>query len=108
MPLRANSEDFARIVLKVVGDGGQAAGHRRRPVGRGERGQVQGHRFRAGREKTERVLVAPGAEMVPIGAVGAKRRRGFGGADKLLGLLLQEPERRRRGRDGKFRGKRIG
>ena len=70
-------------------------GHRRRPVGGRQRGEIQGDRFRAGRERTQRVLPHHPMKMVPIGAVGAEGGGSFGGADERFRLIFQEPERRR-------------
>ena len=82
--------------LMGLGDGGQAACHGRRPVGGGQRGEVQGHGFGAGRQRRQRSAAAhQRLKMLPIGAVGPKRRGSFGGAKELLGLLLEQRQRRR-------------
>src|SRR4051794_17035540 len=78
------------------GNGRQPPRHRRRPVRGSQRGQVKGNSFGAGRESTECVLLAPAAEVIPIGPVGAEGRGRFRRADKLRGLLLKPADRWRR------------
>ena len=81
--------------LMGFGDGGQAPGHGRRPMGGGKCREIQGYGFGAGRQwRHRRAAAHQRREMLPIGAVGPECRGSFGGAKELLGLVMEQRERR--------------